>query len=31
VHGDVTAEEANSLFLNTYLFLGEILHIRKNV
>jgi hypothetical protein len=30
VHTDVTAEEANSLFLNTYLFLGEILYIRKN-
>lgn len=29
VHGDVTAEEANSLFLNTYLFLGEILHLGK--
>lgn len=30
VHSDVTAEEANSLFLNVYLFLGEILHIRKD-
>jgi hypothetical protein len=30
VHSDVTAEEANSLFLNTYLFLGEILHIGKD-
>ena len=30
VHNDVTVEEANSLFLNTYLFLGEILHIRKD-
>ncbi|MBI4256870.1 hypothetical protein HY626_02325 [Candidatus Uhrbacteria bacterium] len=29
VHGDVTAEEARSLFLNTYLLLGEILHIGK--
>lgn len=29
IHGDVTAEEASSLFLNTYLFLGEILHISK--
>lgn len=29
VHNDVTAEEANSLFLNVYLFLGEILHIKK--
>jgi AbiTii-like protein len=27
VHGEVTAEEAQSLFLNTYLFLGEILHL----
>jgi hypothetical protein len=27
VHKDVTAEEAKSLFLNTYLLLGEILHI----
>jgi hypothetical protein len=27
VHGDVTAEEARSLFLNTYLLLGEVLHI----
>lgn len=30
VHSDVTAEEAHSLFLNVYLFLGEILHIRKD-
>lgn len=30
VHNDVTAEEANSLFLNVYLFLGEILHIKKD-
>ena len=29
VHTDVTAEEANSLFLNVYLFFGEILHIRR--
>ena len=29
VHNDVTAEEAKSLFLNTYLLLGEILHISK--
>ncbi|WP_410498748.1 hypothetical protein [Chitinibacter sp. S2-10] len=29
VHGDVTAEEAKSLFLNAYLFLGEILHLKK--
>lgn len=28
VHDDTTAEEARSLFLNTYLFIGEILHIR---
>lgn len=27
VHRDVTAEEARSLFLNTYLLLGEVLHI----
>ena len=27
VHNDVTAEEARALFLNTYLLLGEILHI----
>ena len=29
VHNDVSAEEANSLFLNTYLLLGEVLHIGK--
>lgn len=29
VHNDVTAEEARSLFLNTYLLLGEILHIAE--
>lgn len=27
VHNDVTAEEARALFLNTYLLLGEVLHI----
>jgi hypothetical protein len=27
VHNDVSAEEASSLFLNTYLLLGEVLHI----
>ncbi|MGA9165342.1 MAG: hypothetical protein WBZ31_12875 [Thiobacillus sp.] len=27
VHGEVTAEEAQSLFLNTYLYLGEVLHL----
>jgi hypothetical protein len=27
VHNDVTADEAFSLFLNTYLFLGEVLHL----
>jgi hypothetical protein len=27
VHDDISAEEARSLFLNTYLFLGEILHL----
>jgi hypothetical protein len=29
VHEDVTAEEARALFLNTYLFLGEVLHLGK--
>lgn len=28
VHNDVTPEEARALFLNTYLFLGEVLHLR---
>ena len=27
VHTDVSAEEARALFLNTYLFLGEVLHL----
>jgi hypothetical protein len=27
VHNDVTADEARALFLNTYLFLGEVLHL----
>jgi len=27
VHNDVTVEEAHSLFLNVYLFLGELLHL----
>lgn len=27
VHSDVSAEEAKALFLNAYLFLGEVLHI----
>lgn len=27
VHNDVTTEEARALFLNTYLLLGEVLHI----
>jgi hypothetical protein len=31
VHKDVSAEEARALFLNTYLFLGEVLHLEKNV
>jgi hypothetical protein len=33
VHKDVGAEEAKALFLNTYLFLGEVLHLSsdKNV
>lgn len=30
IHNDVTAEEARSLFLNTYLLLGEVLHITKD-
>jgi hypothetical protein len=30
VHNDVSAEEARSLFLNTYLLLGEVLHIGQN-
>lgn len=30
VHGEVTPEEARALFLNTYLLLGEILHLRRN-
>jgi len=29
VHTDVTPEEAFSLFLNVYLFLGEVLHLDK--
>ena len=29
VHSDVTGEEAFSLFLNVYLFLGEVLHLDK--
>lgn len=29
VHNEVSAEEAKSLFLNTYLILGEILHIKQ--
>ena len=31
VHSEVSAEEAKSLFLNTYLILGEILHIEQTV
>ncbi|CAH7185786.1 AbiTii domain-containing protein [Vibrio chagasii] len=30
VHRDVTSEEAKALFLNTYLFLGEVLHLEEN-
>ena len=30
VHNDVALEEAKALFLNTYLLLGEILHLGKN-
>lgn len=29
VHTDVTPEEARALFLNTYLFLGEVLHLES--
>ena len=29
VHSDVGAEEARALFLNTYLFLGEVLHLGR--
>ncbi len=29
VHNDVTVEEAYSLFLNVYLFLGEVLHLEE--
>jgi hypothetical protein len=29
IHSDVTEEEARSLFLNTYLLLGEILHLGR--
>jgi len=31
VHKDVTSEESRALFLNTYLFLGEVLHLGKTV
>lgn len=31
VHNDVTAEEAKSLFLNTYLLMGEVLHISEQI
>jgi hypothetical protein len=27
VHNDVTVEEARALFLNTYIFIGEVLHL----
>jgi len=30
IHNDVSPEEARSLFLNTYLFLGEVLHLEKS-
>ncbi len=30
VHKDVPPEEAKALFLNTYLFLGEVLHLEEN-
>lgn len=29
VHQEVTAEEAHALFLNTYLYLGEVLHLAE--
>lgn len=29
VHNEVSAEEAKALFLNTYLLMGEVLHIRE--
>jgi hypothetical protein len=29
VHKDVSAEEAKALFLNSYLFLGEVLHLEE--
>ena len=29
VHSDVGTEEARALFLNTYLFLGEVLHLGR--
>jgi hypothetical protein len=29
VHNDVTVEEARALFLNTYLLLGEVLHVAE--
>jgi AbiTii len=31
VHAEVTVEEARSLLLNTYLILGEILHIKEKI
>ena len=30
VHNDVTVEEARALFLNTYLLIGEILHLPES-
>ena len=30
VHKDVSAEEAKALFLNSYLFLGEVLHLEES-
>ena len=29
VHGDVTSDEARFLFLNTYLYLGEVLALEQ--
>ena len=30
VHNDVSAEEARALFLSTYMFVGEVLHLESN-
>lgn len=31
VHSEVTTEEARSLFLNTYLIIGEVLHLNNDI